>query len=110
VEVCLELTAPAQLTVRGDRMEDPPLGSMGGAPGRGGWFAIERADGRTERLPTKQQGITVGPGDRFIMRTSGGGGLGDPFERDPDLVAADVAEGRVTVQGARDDYGVDVGP
>ena len=44
------------------------------------------------------------------MRTSGGGGLGDPFERDPDLVAADVAEGRVTVQGARDDYGVDVGP
>ena len=86
------------------------IGSMGGAPGRGGWFAIERADGRTERLPTKQQGITVGPGDRFIMRTSGGGGLGDPFERDPDLVAADVAEGRVTVQGARDDYGVDVGP
>jgi N-methylhydantoinase B len=109
VEVCLELTAPAQLTVRGDRMEDPPLGSMGGKAGRGGWFAIERADGRSERLPTKQQGITVGPGDRFIMRTSGGGGLGDPFERDPELVAADVAEGRVTVEGARDDYGVDIG-
>jgi N-methylhydantoinase B len=106
VEVCLELTAPAQLTVRGDRMEDPPPGAMGGRAGRGGWFAIERTDGSTEQLPTKQQGITLQPGDRFIMRTSGGGGLGDPFEREPALVATDVGDGKVTIGGARDDYGV----
>ncbi len=106
VEVCIELTAPAVLTVRGDRMEDPPPGAMGGRAGRGGWFAIERAGGADERLAPKQQGITLQAGDRFVMRTSGGGGLGDPLEREPALVAADVIEGRLTVDGARDDYGV----
>jgi N-methylhydantoinase B len=106
VELCLEVTAPATLTVRGDRMVDPPPGALGGRAGRGGWFEVERVGGDTERLATKQQGVMLRPGDRFVLRTSGGGGLGDPFERDPDLVAADVVDGRVTLAGALRDYGV----
>jgi N-methylhydantoinase B len=50
--------------------------------------------------------VALAPGDRFIMRTSGGGGIGDPRVRDAAAVAADVAEGRVSADGARDDYGV----
>jgi len=38
--------------------------------------------------------------------TTGGGGWGDPLARDPALVALDVAQGKVSVQAARDDYGV----
>jgi len=38
--------------------------------------------------------------------TTGGGGWGDPLEREPELVARDVTEGRVSQQAARDDYGV----
>ena len=71
---------------------------------------LQRFELGDDRPAAEEEGAGgVGPGDRFIMRTSGGGGLGDPFERDPELVAADVAEGRVTVEGARDDYGVDIG-
>ena len=38
--------------------------------------------------------------------TTGGGGWGDPLDREPDLVLRDVIEGKVSLQAARDDYGV----
>ena len=38
--------------------------------------------------------------------TAGGGGYGDPFERDPETVLADVCDGKVSVEAARRDYGV----
>ncbi len=44
------------------------------------------------------------------LRLSGGGGYGDPFERDPELVATDVREGYVTAVAARRDYGVCLTP
>jgi hypothetical protein len=46
------------------------------------------------------------PGDMFVMRTGGGGGWGNPFERDPERVRRDVGSGLLTVQQARDWYGV----
>lgn len=45
-------------------------------------------------------------GQVIRIRTTGGGGWGDPFDRDPDRVAADVRDGKVSPEGARDDYGV----
>lgn len=50
---------------------------------------------------------TMQPGDRFINRTAGGGGYGDPLERELDAVVADVVEGYVSEQRARDVYGVE---
>jgi N-methylhydantoinase B/oxoprolinase/acetone carboxylase alpha subunit len=44
------------------------------------------------------------------MLVSGGGGFGDPLERDVDLVVQDVKEGFVSVAGALEDYGVIVDP
>jgi N-methylhydantoinase B len=41
-----------------------------------------------------------------IVRTGGGGGWGDPLERDPAAVQADVVEELVSRRSARDDYGV----
>ena len=43
-----------------------------------------------------------------IIRTGGGGGWGDPFEREPEAVLGDVREGLVSVEKARADYGVAV--
>jgi N-methylhydantoinase B len=40
------------------------------------------------------------------LRTTGGGGWGDPFEREPELVLRDVVQGRVSVESAERDYGV----
>ena len=50
--------------------------------------------------------ITIGEGDVYEHRTAGGGGWGDPLARDPGEVAADVANGKVTVAAARDSYAV----
>lgn len=50
---------------------------------------------------------TMQPGDRFINRTAGGGGYGDPLERELDAVVTDVVEGYVSEQRARDVYGVE---
>ena len=44
-------------------------------------------------------------GERFLIQTAGGGGYGDPSRRDPAALARDLAEGYVTPQAAKDDYG-----
>jgi N-methylhydantoinase B len=107
VETVIELLADAQLTVRGDRLGAlPPPGARGGAPGRPGSFAIKRADGTVDHLPARATGVSLRPGDRFVMRTSGGGGLGPVAERDPSAVRRDLAAGSVSATGARDDYGI----
>ncbi|MBX6351251.1 MAG: hydantoinase B/oxoprolinase family protein, partial [Clostridia bacterium] len=46
------------------------------------------------------------PGERLVNNTGGGGGWGDPLERDPALVLADVLSDRVSVEAALRDYGV----
>ena len=102
----IELQGPAELTVRGDRIELPPPGAHGGRAGEAGAYLVERVDGSAEELPTKAVGIKLVAGDRFVMRTSGGGGLGSPLERAVDDVLADVVGARVTVEGAARDYGV----
>ncbi len=107
VEMAVRLTAPAELTVRGDRILLPPPGVQGGHPGRPGFFAVERADGTWEQLAARQQHVALQPGDVFVIRTSGGGGLGPPEDRPRDAVVDDIREGRVSEEGARRDYGVD---
>jgi N-methylhydantoinase B len=44
-------------------------------------------------------------GERIRLQSAGGGGCGDPRERDPAALARDVAEGYVTAEGAAKDYG-----
>jgi N-methylhydantoinase B len=106
VELAVRMTAPAELTVRGDRILLPPPGVRGGQPGRPGFFAVERANGEREALAARQQHVALDVGDVFVIRTSGGGGLGPPERRDRDAVLGDLREGRVTPQGAHRDYGV----
>jgi len=108
VELALRMTGPAELSVRGDRIGLPPPGAQGGAPGGAGCFAVIRTDGTEELLRPKQQHIPLFAGDVFVMRTSGGGGLGDPTTRDPERVADDVRDGRVSPQAAGSVYGVDL--
>ncbi len=106
VETVIELLTPAVVTVRGARMDLPPPGARGGRPGRAGTFAVERRDGTTDVLPAKAANVEIAAGERFVLRTSGGGGLGPPEHRDPELVLADVLAGRVSAEGAARDYAV----
>ncbi|MEV5555720.1 hydantoinase B/oxoprolinase family protein [Nonomuraea wenchangensis] len=59
---------------------------------------------REARVSTKR--VKVEPGDRVTLLTAGGGGHGDPRERDPEAVRRDVAEGYVSPEAARDIYGL----
>lgn len=110
VETIVEVLDDVVVTVRGDRMLLAPPGAQGGAPGLGGQFAVERRGGRVELLAAKQADVAVRAGERLVVRTSGGGGLGPPETRDPHAVAADVVAGSVTADRAAQDYAVVVDP
>src|SRR6202035_2281989 len=50
--------------------------------------------------------VALPAGSVLRLRTTGGGGWGDPFEREPELVLRDVVRGRVSEESAERDYGV----
>ena len=70
-----------------------------------GRVEIVRDDGSVEEMSTNRV-VTLGPGERFITHSAGGGGIGAPTDRDPELVLADVREGFVSPTAARERYGV----
>jgi N-methylhydantoinase B len=82
-----------------------PWGVLGGDTGLRSTKRLVRADGSEQWLPAKSEGIKVNEGDLLYFNTWGGGGWGDPFQRDPELVRQDVARRLVTADGARR-YGV----
>ncbi len=96
----------ASLSTNGERGRIRPAGLFGGEPGALLHVAIERASGSVELLPAKGQRKTVHHGDRVIMQPAGSGGYGDPLERPAEEVLADVIDGYVSLEAARQIYGV----
>lgn len=84
-----------------------PQGALGGRDGLPNRVRVHRG-GEVYEPPhlSKDQGIAVREGDRVEVSTPGGGGYGDPFGRDPALVARDVRRGYYTPGQARDLFGV----
>ena len=105
VDVAYVFEEPGEIAIHDDRWLTYPWGVNGGHPGARGRKWVDRADGTREVLPSKCHGVPVAPGDVLHFVTWGGGGWGDPLERDPELVAKEVRRGLVTVQGA-ERYGV----
>lgn len=93
--------APFSLSAMFDRVEHPPRGRDGGREGMCGVVRLE--DGT--RLGGKGEQI-VPQGRRLVVEMPGGGGLGDPLDRDPALVARDVRADFVSRDAARELYGV----
>ncbi len=96
---------PGEVSIHDDRWLTYPWGVNGGLPGRRSRKLLERADGSRETLASKCDHVVVEAGDRLHFETWGGGGWGNPLDRDPERVAADVARGLVTREGA-EGYGV----
>ena len=102
------LAESALLSISSDKNVIPPFGVLGGGPGKPNRFSVARG-GETlapSGTPGKAAGFPLEKGDVFAMETSGGGGFGDPFQRDIESVRADVRAGYVTEEGAREDYAV----
>lgn len=88
-----------------DGMVSPALGARGGHAG-GLLQAMKRtASGELVSLPACG-GVRLAPGETVVSIASGGGGYGSPLERGPDRVKVDVDEGWITLERARDIYGV----
>ena len=83
-----------------DRVDHPARGREGGGAGEAGRVAL--ADGTKLRSKGRQ---LIKFGQRLRLSLPGGGGYGDPANRAPALVAADLAAGLISPQDAKADYG-----
>ncbi len=81
-------------------------GVRGGRAGRSFEVTIDPGGPAERTVDALADGEPVAAGEVIRIRTTGGGGWGDPFERPYDEVARDVAWGKVSVAGAAADYGV----
>jgi N-methylhydantoinase B len=100
--------ADARFSIRSSKHVIAPLGAADGGPGRTGDLTINPGTPEEKHLPTRYADYPLKAGDIFRLETPGGGGLGNPFEREPAKVLADVAQGYVSPEHARSDYGVAV--
>jgi N-methylhydantoinase B len=87
------------------RSKCPPWGVWGGMAGEPGGYLLRLPKEKGFKFKTGAH-LPVPVGAEAIVRTGGGGGWGDPLQRDPELVCEDVAEGLISVASARKHYGV----
>ena len=87
------------------RNQCPPWGLWGGEPGEYGMYLV-REPGEGEFRVAGGAHHAVPVRTEVIVRTGGGGGWGDPLERDPIAVRADVQEEFISARSAREHYGV----
>lgn len=105
IHMTYRFLADGEIAVHDDRWFVPPWGVNGGHPGMRAKKVLERADGTTEIVGNKVEDVPVKEGDLLHYITWGGGGWGDPLERDPEIVGLEIRQGLVTPEGARH-YGV----
>ena len=91
---------PLQLSLLSDRWRHPATGVLGG--GEGATSEISFSDGT---VPHQKSRTQIEPGMRLRMRFAGGGGYGEPGERQRSDIENDIKNGYVTEEAARRDYG-----
>ena len=112
--------SPISCYVGGDRSKAGPPGVLGGKPGAPFRAVLITEDGVEQVIAGRREdgGWEMCQRDlwnlprncRIRLENAGGGGYGDPLERDPELVLKDVINGYVSLESARRDYGVVIDP
>jgi N-methylhydantoinase B len=95
---------PVNLGIQAGRHIHPPEGLFGGKPGAKAQFLVNGVAGNPFGL------TQLKPGDVVTIDAAGGGGCGNPLEREPERVETDVVKGYVSLEKAREDYGVIIDP
>jgi N-methylhydantoinase B len=94
----------------GERGKYPPPGANGGGSAMLNRFVYETDAGEaTPPLVSKVTDVKIRRGQKVRLETPGGGGFGDPRQRDPERIARDVRFGYVTREAAQRDYGFTIG-
>jgi N-methylhydantoinase B len=108
-----DILEPAIWSFRAEGLDTPSgIGILGGGTGGVGLEWVTPVDARTdgpEFIPPKYGVKKLGPA-RMVAETPGGGGWGNPFTRDPQLVVRDVRDGIVSRESAESEYGVVIHP
>ena len=92
------------IQVRADRMKTPPYGLHGGKASLPTKIMVKSA-GKEEQWPSKFI-TSLNKGDVLRIEWPGGGGWGNPLERSPQLVLADVVAEKISIEKAQTTYGV----
>ena len=99
------------MTCEGERHDgDPPWGIFGGHDGLNASLIKNPGQDGEENWPSKITGRRLTAGDAVQITTPNGGGYGEPLERHPDLVLADVLDGFTSIEAAEREYGVVIDP
>jgi N-methylhydantoinase B len=109
-EIEVEALSPINYMARSDRVVNPPWGLNGGKSAFGNKISIRRKNGELTVFPTGKVDTKLAKGEVYIMSSGGGGGFGDPRERDPAALKRDVRQGYVSAEAALKDYGVRIDP
>jgi len=94
----------ATFTVLSDRTKNAPWGLFGGHSARPARYVINPEE--ESRTVSSKSTTKLASGDVASVQTPGGGGYGDPMERDPEAVLRDVRNGKVSAGKAQEEYGV----
>lgn len=96
LEMVIETDKPVFGVCAGEGKVHAPFGLMGGEDGEPHFYKIVNAiDGAERELKTKEVGVMIEPGDTLVVESAGGGGFGDPAQRDPAARERDVADGLI---------------
>lgn len=93
-------------TNRSETAKFPPVGVLGGKAGAPSAQRLIRVGGEVEVLPSKITNVSIHGGDLIWMAQPGGGGYGDPLQRDPGRVLDDLLDEKISPASAADVYGV----
>ncbi|GAE25523.1 N-methylhydantoinase B [Halalkalibacter wakoensis JCM 9140] len=94
------------LSLEADGHKYAPWGFLGGADGYVGGVVLNPNTDREQHLPSKIPNTTMKKGDKILLTGPSGGGYGNPFERNPEEVLADVLDDFITLDMAKEEYGV----
>jgi N-methylhydantoinase B len=102
----LDVLTDVTMTIHGDREKFPPFGISGGTNGGGCSLIINKGTDKEFNAGMYATGVHLKAGDHIYYTSSGGGGFGNPLERDPQLVLEDVKDEWLTIEAAKKFYGV----
>ena len=90
VEMVVETAEPAIGNTAGDGVRHGACGILGGKDGLPHRYTLYSDNRPPRAIKTKETGLAIHPDDVLILESGGGGGWGDPAERDPAAVASDI--------------------
>jgi N-methylhydantoinase B len=100
------LTGDAVNSIHGDREEVTPPGVAGGLNGGPNRLVLNKGTDRERNLGMFATNVPLRDGDAIDFISNGGGGFGDPLDREPEVVLEEVIDGFLSLERARDMYGV----